>query len=73
MLNFKPIVLFGSLTFGGSAMAQLSTEVFLSKRIPLDDFEEDFYRRFPNGIIELVVEDVPGHPGSRFINILIPL
>ncbi len=53
-------------------MAQLYREFLHSKDIPFSDFEEDFKRSFPKGEISSVVEDVPGHPQSRFINVFIP-
>ena len=50
--------------------AGLSSEFFHSKSLILEDFEEAFKSRFPDGEIETVVEEVPDHPHSRFINVI---
>ena len=51
-------------------MGQLSSEFFHSKKLPLSDFKEAFISYFPDGEIETVIENVPGHSNSRYINVI---
>jgi hypothetical protein len=50
-----------------------STELWMERRMSLQQFRSAFRHRFPRGSISSVIEHVEGRPGYRHLEVKVPL